>query len=239
MTLAAILLLSILGLAPVGNRRSQTPSAPPAMDSGAPSLPLASKNQGQNQDQAGAPTPNTPPAAEPASASQQKKTSDQNSQPEAGHHAHAKRKTASVSCNPAPAKSAPPPSEKSGSTTANTHGAQNSAPKVPTNCPPKKTIVPQGGTTEPSIELAGAASNDQAARERTAVDQMVAVTENNLKNISGQTMSSSQKDQLNQIRQYLAESKSAAADGDLDRARTLAWKAQMLSEDLVKSGSNQ
>lgn len=237
MTLAAILLLSILGLAPVGNRQNQTPSAAPTTDSGPPSPPSASKNQDQNQDRAGAPTQSAPPAAEPAS--QQKKSSDEKSQTEPVQHAHTRKKTATVNCNPAPAKSGPPPSGKSGSTTENTHGAQNLAPKAPTNCPPKKTIVPLGGTTEPSIELAGAASDDQAARARNAVDQMVTVTENNLKNISNQTMSSSQKDQINQIRQYLTESKSAVADGDLDRARTLAWKAQMLSEDLVKSGSNQ
>lgn len=229
MTLAAILLLSILGLAPVGNSQNQAPTT----DSGVPSSPPASKNQPQNQDQAEAPRQSAPSLTVPPSAAQQKKSSDQNS-PSQGVHHHAKKKAASVNCNPAPAKSDTATSNQSGSTTENTHGAL--APKAPTNCPPKKTIVPLGGTTEPSIELAGTASDDQAARARNDVDQMVTVTENNLKNISGQIMSSSQKDQINQIHQYLTESKSAVADGDLDRARTLAWKAQMLSEDLVKSG---
>jgi len=65
---------------------------------------------------------------------------------------------------------------------------------------------------------------------------MVLKTEENLKSISGQEMTASQKDQINQIRQYMAESKSAMAQGDLDRANRLAWKAQTLSDDLVKSG---
>jgi hypothetical protein len=238
MTLAAILLLSILGLAPAGKGHNLMPSPPRAIADAAPSAPPASNKHGQNQDQAGAPAQSAQPATEPDSATQQKKSSNPNSQPAVVHH-HAKKKAASVNCNPTPAKSDTTAPDKSGSTIGNTHGVQNSTSKPPTNCPPKKTIVPQGGTTEPSIELAGAASDDEAARTRNAVDQMVAVTENNLKNISGQTMSSGQKDQVNQIRQYLTESKGAVADGDLERARTLAWKAQMLSEDLVKSESNR
>jgi len=38
---------------------------------------------------------------------------------------------------------------------------------------------------------------------------------------------------VTQIRQFMAQSKAAVADGDMERARTLAWKAETLSEDLV------
>jgi hypothetical protein len=63
---------------------------------------------------------------------------------------------------------------------------------------------------------------------------MLGTTEANLKKIAGQQLSSNQQDMVTQIRQFVAQSKAAVADGDLDRARTLAWKAQVLSEELVK-----
>ncbi len=63
---------------------------------------------------------------------------------------------------------------------------------------------------------------------------MLAATESNLKKIAGQQLSSDQQDMVSQIRQFMAQSKSAVGDGDMERARTLAWKAQVLSEELVK-----
>jgi hypothetical protein len=95
-------------------------------------------------------------------------------------------------------------------------------------------IVRQGGTSDQSIELAGGATGNQASDQRDAANQMVGTTEANLKKIAGQQLSPEQQDMVKQIRQFMEQSKKAAADGDLDRAHTLAWKAQVLSEDLVK-----
>ncbi len=92
----------------------------------------------------------------------------------------------------------------------------------------------QGGTSEPSIQLAAGAEGDKAAQERNSTNQMLASTEENLKQIAARTLNSDQQDAVNQIRQFMDQSKSAAAVGDLDRARTLAWKAQLLSQELVK-----
>jgi hypothetical protein len=91
-------------------------------------------------------------------------------------------------------------------------------------------IVQQGGTSEPSIQLAGAATAPQA----NTANQMLATTESNLKKITGQQLTSSQQDMVNQIHQFIDQSKAAVQDGDLERARTLAWKAQLLSDELVK-----
>jgi hypothetical protein len=63
---------------------------------------------------------------------------------------------------------------------------------------------------------------------------MLGTTEANLKQIAGKQLSSAQQDMVTQIRQFMEQSKAAAGDGDLDRARTLAWKAQVLSQELVK-----
>ena len=104
---------------------------------------------------------------------------------------------------------------------------------APTICPPRKVIVRQGGTSEPSIQLAGGAVGDQAAQQRQTATQMLGYTEANLKKIAGRPLTTNQQDMVNQIHQFMDQSKTAVAAGDLERGRTLAWKAQLLSEELV------
>ena len=101
-----------------------------------------------------------------------------------------------------------------------------------TNCPPPKVVVRHGGTTEPSIQLAGGAGG--TSHQRDATNQLLGSTEANLKTIAGRQLSANQKDMVNQIRQFMKQSKAAVDEGDLERARTLAWKAQVLSQELVK-----
>lgn len=91
----------------------------------------------------------------------------------------------------------------------------------------------QGGTSEPSIQLAGGAVGDQAAQQRQTAKQYLGATEANLKKIAGQHLTTAQQDMVNQIHQFMTQSKTAVAAGDLERGRTLAWKAQLLSEELV------
>ena len=92
----------------------------------------------------------------------------------------------------------------------------------------------QGGTSESSIQLAGGATGHPTSHERDTANQMLGPTEANLKKIAGRQLSPNQQDMVNQIRQFMEQSKAAVDAGDLERARTLAWKAQLLSEDLVK-----
>jgi len=185
-------------------------------------LPLAARPQTAPTNQpagSAAPTPSstpqTPSAAAPGASSDQKQS------PTKKRRRHKKRVIKS-NCASAPAAAGP----AAGDSTAGT-GA-------PANCPPSKVIVRQGGTAEPSIELAGSANSNQTSNQRDTANQMLRTTEANLKKIAGQQLSSNQQDMVTQIRQFVAQSKAAVADGDLDRARTLAWKAQVLSEELVK-----
>jgi len=62
---------------------------------------------------------------------------------------------------------------------------------------------------------------------------MLSATELNLKKIDETKLTTSQHEMVNQVHQFMDQSKSAASAGDLERARTLAWKAQLLSEELV------
>jgi hypothetical protein len=103
-----------------------------------------------------------------------------------------------------------------------------------TNCPPPKVIVQHGGTSEPSVQLAGGTGGNQTSHQRDTANQMLDSTEANLKKIAGRQLTPNQQDMVSQIRQFVDESKKADGAGDLERARTLAWKAHLLSEELVK-----
>jgi hypothetical protein len=165
------------------------------------------------------------------------------------------KKVESVNCNPAPAAgtSAPetsatgtsgpaPESAPSGQATAKgsvSGSAQRPAnPPAPSNCPPQKPqkiVVDQGGTSEPSIQLAG--DNNSAPLKGTNqcanAGQCLQSAQQNLQKVAGRQLTSSQHDMVTQIQQFMDQSKKASDSGDLESARTLAWKAQLLSEELV------
>jgi len=63
---------------------------------------------------------------------------------------------------------------------------------------------------------------------------MLGATETNLKKVAGQQLSLNQQASVTQIREFMEQSKTALAAGEMERARTLAWKAKLLSDDLVK-----
>jgi hypothetical protein len=93
--------------------------------------------------------------------------------------------------------------------------------------------VRHGSTSGPNIELVGGPAGDQAIQQRDTANRMLAGTELNLKKITGRKLTANQQDMLSQVRQFVQQAKAATAAGDFDRARTLAWKAQLLSEELV------
>jgi hypothetical protein len=84
------------------------------------------------------------------------------------------------------------------------------------------------------VQLKGDATAEQASQERSTTGQLTAATEENLKKIAGHQLSSSQQDTVNQIRDFLEQSRKAIAAGDLERSHNLAMKARLLSDELVK-----
>ena len=184
---------------------------------------------------------NTPPgAAEPetqgtATPAQNAPTSSQpqtatTKPPSAAKRRRRTKKVASCgtapSAGPAASGSTPPAAERNASPSG------TPGPEQP--CPAPKVIVQHGGTSEPSIQLGGSAGSETPDKRNTA-NQMLGTTDANLKQIAGRQLSATQQDMVNQIRQFMDQSKAAVVDGDLERARTLAWKAQVLSEELVKA----
>jgi Flp pilus assembly protein TadD len=80
--------------------------------------------------------------------------------------------------------------------------------------------------------LAGGDAN-QSAQKRDNINQLLGQTDQNLKKAEEMRLSASQQEIVTQARQYVVQSKTAMANGDFERARTLAWKAQLLSQDLA------
>lgn len=181
----------------------------------------------------------TPPAQHgtannPGGASDQKNPAPKHTRSKRTTRKKSPQKKASTSgCDNASTVS-PAQSGNSGTSPANPKdpsAAQNAAPSASHNCPEKVVVVRHGGTAEPSIQLAG---GDQESQKRNDANQMLGSTEANLEKISSIPLSPEQQDTVSQIKQFVDQSKAALAAGDLERGHTLAWKAQLLSQDLVK-----
>jgi hypothetical protein len=94
--------------------------------------------------------------------------------------------------------------------------------------------VSDGSTTNPKTQIAPSVTQSQASRQRQNTSQLLAATDSNLKKLSGRQLSGNQQDTMKQIRAYMEQAKSADAAGELQRARNLAVKAHLLSDELVK-----
>jgi hypothetical protein len=92
-------------------------------------------------------------------------------------------------------------------------------------------VVKDGGSNETAVQLKGT-SNEQ--QERSTTEQITAATEDNLKKVAGRTLDTSQEQTLSQVKEFLEQSKTAIAEGDLERGHDLAMKARLLSDELVK-----
>lgn len=98
---------------------------------------------------------------------------------------------------------------------------------------PSKTVVRNGSTTEPILDLTAGLSKQQASHELESTNQLLGTVDANLKKISGRDLSASQQDTVNQIKSYQEQARAAANSGDLKRAYNLAVKANLLSAELA------
>ncbi|HET9406573.1 MAG TPA: hypothetical protein VFO39_05010 [Candidatus Sulfotelmatobacter sp.] len=126
-----------------------------------------------------------------------------------------------------------PSAASSGSTDPVGTGASKGE-QATTNCPPSKTIIRQGSTTDPGIQLVGGAGGRQASDQKATTDQLLTSTQDNLNKVAGKSLNSGQQEMITQIQQFMEQSKAAIVAGDTERGRTLAMKAHLLSDELVK-----
>ena len=173
--------------------------------------------------QASEPTPSSPAQPPPPNSTQTKPSAKRPK-----HH----KKNASSNCVPAapdPKTGAATDPKKPTDTPAET--SRSSASQTP--CPAPKKVIRNGGSSEPSIQLSGGTAGEQAMQQRST-EQLTTATEENLKQIAGRQLTTSQQDMVTQIKEFMAQSKSAIAAGDSERGHNLADKAHLLSEDLLK-----
>jgi hypothetical protein len=97
-----------------------------------------------------------------------------------------------------------------------------------------RRVVRHGSTGEPTAQLAPGMTPEQALHHRQATEQLLSSTEGNLLQLAKRNLNQGQQDTVSQIRNYMAGSRSALQDGDLPRARTLASKAHLLVDDLLR-----
>jgi len=117
--------------------------------------------------------------------------------------------------------------------------AVKSSPEVVAQANPKKNEPPaEAKTAEPKATpglIAPTISASDAARDQTAAEQLLRNTETNLNNIGKRQLSSDEDAVVAQIRNFITQSRQALKDNDPARARNLALKANLLSNDLTKS----
>jgi hypothetical protein len=188
----------------------------------------------------------TPPA--PTSAAKKPSATPQNKTSVAKRKLHHKKAPVEPNCNSGitgdtSAKPSSQGSEVSSSAPSNSVAGNNSSSNnetatgsgnASTKCPPAKVIVHDGGTSEPTVQLTRDAAIGPASPQAGKTDQLLGSTEENLKKLSGHQLSASQKEMVSQIRQYMEQSKTATASGDVERGRSLALKANLLSQELAK-----
>ncbi len=99
---------------------------------------------------------------------------------------------------------------------------------------PGKVVVRNGGASDPPDTLTPSMTEQQASTQIENTNSLLSTTDENLRKISGKQLDSNQQDMLKQARKYVEQAREAAETGDVVRAKNLALKAQLLSEELVK-----
>lgn len=136
-----------------------------------------------------------------------------------------------------PASSTPKPSGQTKAKKSSSH-AKTATSKKGTKHGQKtdannKVVVHNGGAKYSSPQLSPAMPSEQATHSRENTAQLLATTDANLKSAAERQLSAAQQSMVDQIHSYVRQSKAASASGDLARAHTLAYKAHLLSDDLV------
>ena len=94
---------------------------------------------------------------------------------------------------------------------------------------------PPGATHAAAPSLAPQLSEQEVAAAQQQFNESSAAAERNLAAAGGHKLNATQADLASKVTTFLQEAKEAAKDGDWTRARNLARKAQVLSDELASS----
>ena len=154
--------------------------------------------------------------------------------------ASAKKTPASAAQEKTDAGSASAASRSATSASVKTKHPKRSTPvaaPLPAPAPdgvPRKIVVREGGASEPAAQIAPGMTPAEAIRQRRNAEQLLRSTDDQLKQLADRTLGAQQRETVGQIRNYMKGARSALQEGDLRRGNTLAQKAHLLSDDLVK-----
>jgi hypothetical protein len=95
-------------------------------------------------------------------------------------------------------------------------------------------VVREGGASEPAERIEPGMTPAEAIRQRQDAVHLLGVTDDQLKGLTERSLDARQQEIAGQIRNYMEGARKALQEGDLRRACTLALKANLLAEDLVK-----
>jgi len=192
--------------APASNENSQ---AAPAVPGQAPENQSSSDQAPSDQTATGQPTKGQTKNEQPANA-QPATARPASEKPASGHPASGKK--VGPDKRPARAPAAPP------------------AP----GGPPRRIVVREGSTDEPEAQIVPGMTPEQANRQRRTTEELLAGTGQSLKRLAGRTLNADQQETVGQVRSFMEGARSALQKGDPQRARNLALKAYLLSDELVK-----
>jgi hypothetical protein len=111
-------------------------------------------------------------------------------------------------------------------------GRKSTLPAVPGE--PRKVVIHRGGTNEPTAQILPGITQEEAARQRQDAEQLLTAAESSLGQLAARSLGPRRQQTVVQIRQYIGVARSALKESDPQRAHTLALKAYLLSDDLVK-----
>lgn len=95
-------------------------------------------------------------------------------------------------------------------------------------------MVREGGAAEPVAQIETGMTPEEAERRRREAELLLSTTAEKLKEIAPRPLDSQQEETISQIHNYLENARAALIEGDISRGHTLALKASLLAEDLLK-----
>lgn len=126
------------------------------------------------------------------------------------------------------------PKPKSSTSTKSGKKKKNNTQSDADSASPKKKVVTRGGTDEPTTQISPSMTEEQVAKTRASTSSLITQTDENLVKLSTRQLTADEQETVDQIRKFVEQSKAADHEGDLPRAASLANKAKLLSDALLK-----
>jgi hypothetical protein len=111
--------------------------------------------------------------------------------------------------------------------------------RIPPPIPPPVRRPPNTPESEPvkaeAPQISPQLSPDVRARAQASAEENMRIAQRNLDSANGKRLNATQQDMSDKIRGFLKQAQEAIAISDWSRASSLAEKARLLSDELVKS----